>query len=155
VQTHQWWAAWQAVSHWHDRTGLRAGTYRLHVTGHRYGGTAATWPWDAIEYDWATEPFEVVPATLTVTYDAYGLFASLVAPANGYRLVALGGDENGDNPVVGPVVVEIEDSTAATSTEVDPVRVDPRSQLDVVVPDDWVSITVTDAYGNVGVLVRP
>ncbi|MEQ1502736.1 MAG: neutral/alkaline non-lysosomal ceramidase N-terminal domain-containing protein [Myxococcota bacterium] len=157
VQTHQWWAGWQAVGHWQDRAGMPLGTYRLRVTGHRYGGSAATWPWDGVPYELATEPFEVVPAAITVTVDdAVGaLFASLPAPPHGFRLIALGGDESGDNPIPGPVTVEIETATGTTSDTVDPALSDTRSSLPVAVPADWVSVRVTDAYGNVGVAVRP
>jgi hypothetical protein len=155
LQTHAWWAAWQAVGHWGDRTSLPLGTYRLHVSGNRSGGQAEAWPWDPIPYELASEPFEVVPGEITVTEDPGGVLASLVAPANGYRFVARGGDESGDNPIPGPVTVEIEGPGGTTTEEVEPVPFEARSLLSVVLPADWVSVRVTDADGNTGVLLRP
>jgi neutral ceramidase len=155
VQTHQWWAAWQAVSHWEDRTGLPLGRYRLHVTGQRYGGSATTWPWDGVPYDVVSEPFEVVPGELTVTLDGESLLVSMRAPEHGYRYVAPGGDEDGDNPIAGPATVQIDTGTGLEEQLITPEPADPWSRLAVTLPESWLSLTVTDAHGNTGTLIRP
>lgn len=155
VQTHAWWAAYQVVGHWTDRTSLALGSYRLHVTGNRWGGEAEAWPWDGVPYELFSEPFEVLPGEITLTEDPGGVLASLRAPEDGYRFVATGGDENGDNPVRGPVTVEIEATAGSTTDDVEPAPFETRSLLSVVLPADWVSVRVTDADGNVGTLVRP
>jgi neutral ceramidase len=153
AQTHQWWAGWQAVGHWEDRASLPLGRYRLRVTGRRYTGEAATWPWDTAPYEVVGEAFELVPAAITVTEVAGELFASLVAPAVGYRLVAPGGDEGGDNPVVGPVAVEVDGPDGTEAHEVEPELADGRSRLAVALPEGWTEVRVTDGAGNVGVLI--
>lgn len=159
VQTHAWWASWEAVGHWTDRTSVPLGTYRLHVTGRRWSGSGEAWPWDGIPYELSSEPFEVVPGEITVTEDttelgAAGLIVSLRAPEDGYRFVASGGDEDGDNPVPGPVTVDVTRLDATDTLTVEPSPIDTRSLLSLVLPDDWVSVQVTDADGNVGELVR-
>lgn len=151
LQTHAWWAGWQAVSHVADRAGLPLGRYRLHVTGSRWV-SGDQWPYETAPYEVISEEFEVVPAQITVAYDGATLTASLAAPVNGWRLVALGGDENGDNPVPGPVEVEIESGAGVDTQTVEPATAYARSALPVPVPADWTRITVTDAYGNTGTL---
>ncbi len=154
-QTHQWWAAWQAVGHVHDRAGLPVGTYRLHVTGQRYAGQAQTWPWDAEPYELFSDAFEVVPGVISVEEDAAGLSISLPAPARGFRLVAMGGDNAGDNPVSGTVTVAIETPADTSTQDVATEPAHPRSRVPVTLPADWISVTVTDAWGNTGTLIRP
>ncbi|MEQ1566164.1 MAG: neutral/alkaline non-lysosomal ceramidase N-terminal domain-containing protein [Myxococcota bacterium] len=153
-QTHQWWAAWQAVSHWDDRAGLPLGTYRLRIAGHRYGGAAATWPWDTEPYTLTTDPFEVVPAEITVTPGDVAVHAALVAPPHGYRMIHLDGDYAGENPLVGPVTVEVQTPAGTTSSTVEPALDGTGSALPVVVPSDWTAVTVTDTFGNRGTATR-
>lgn len=156
-QTHTWWAAWQAVPHWRDRAGLPLGTYRLTVRGQAKDDDTATWPWSTRDYSWSTEPFEVVPAELTLTEEPglTGVYVSLRGPANGYRLVHLDGVQNGDNPVDGDLQVHIASTAAGTTDEVVPAeRSGAQSFARVAVPADWTEITVTDAYGNSGTLAR-
>jgi neutral ceramidase len=155
-QTHTWWAGWQAVPHWQDRAALPLGTYRLTVRGQAKDGDTEHWPWSARDYSWSTEAFEVVPAALTLEVDPYGagLFVSLRAPENGYRLVHLDGDENGDNPVEGTLQVQIVSSAGTDDLEIDAELAPPRSFVPVTL-GDWTEIRVTDAHGNTGTLVRP
>jgi neutral ceramidase len=148
-QQHRWWAAWQAVGHVLDRAGLPLGTYRLRVTGVRWTGTEATWPWTTEPYEVVGAPFEVVAGALTVDVEG-GLTASLDAPADGFRLVALGGDDRGPNPLVGPVRVVVASATAPFDGDVVPEAYAGRSLLSVSLPDDWTRVDVTDAYGNTG-----
>ena len=158
VQTHQWWAGWQAVGHWSDRTSLPLGTYRLRVEGVSYGGAAETWPWDTVPYEVVGDPFEIVPAEITVTEEGGTVYASLRAPEHGYRLIAMGGDFEGDNPVRGPVTVEIVAGDQTDTQQVDPTPSYARSALPVTIGagyEDWERIVVVDADGNEGTLVRP
>ena len=104
-QRHIWWVVWQAVGHIHDRTSLPLGTYRLHVEGQRYLGAAETWPWDTETYGLTSEPFEVGPGEITLTADEGGFWASLEAPASGYRLIDPDGSSRGSNPVRGELTL--------------------------------------------------
>lgn len=155
-QTHTWWAGWQAVPHWQDRAGLPLGTYRLSIHGLAKDGDTDTWPWSTREYAWSTEPFEVVPAALTLEADPYGagVFVSLRSPENGYRLIHLDGDENGDNPVEGTLSVEVDSPAGTDVFEVESTLAAPRSFAPFALPADWTEVRVTDGYGNTGTLVR-
>jgi hypothetical protein len=156
VQTHYWWAGWQAVAHVHDRPGLPLGTYRLKVEGHRFTGSEATWPWTSEPYSVTSESFELVPAVLDVIEEAGGLSVSLPAPEHGWRYIVRDGDEVGDNPVVGPVHVRIETPIDPVEVDVEPeLAAEHRSFLPVALPVDWTRIVVTDAYGNEGELLPP
>lgn len=152
-QTHQWWAAWQTVSHWDDRAGLPLGTYRLRVTGERYAGGAAHWPWGGEPYGLVSEAFALVPAAIAVTVDEAGVLASLPAPAHGYRLIHPLGSESGDNPLVGPVRLEVAALSGYVDEQLDPAIEGTRSRLAIALPPDWTRITVTDADGNTGAAV--
>lgn len=147
-QTHRWWAAWQPVDHVHDRAGLPLGTYRLHVQGARYTGTSATWPWATEPYELATEPFQVGPAALDLTLTDGGLLVSLPGPAHGFRKVHDHGDADGDNPLHGPVALRIDGEPVAAP---DPQVRGALTFLPVDL-DGATTITVEDAYGNVGTL---
>jgi neutral ceramidase len=153
-QTHTWWAAWQAVSHWQDRAAMPLGTYRFTVTGQAKDGDTATWPWSTREYTFSTPSFEVVPGAISVTEDPYGagLYLSLRSPERGYRLVHLNGDENGDNPVDGAVHVEIDTPSGTQSSDLDATLAAPRSFVPLTLPADWTEVRVTDAAGNHGTL---
>jgi hypothetical protein len=151
-QTHQWWAAWQAVSPWDDREALPLGTYRLRVEGHSFSPGAETWPWGSTPYSFDSETFEVVPAAITLTEDPAGVYASIVAPQDGFRLVHIDGSESGDNPVEGPVWVEIEAPDGDSLVVVTPTLAAPRSFLPLILPEGWTRIVATDANGNTGEL---
>lgn len=150
-QTHYWWAGWQAVTHDHDRASLPLGTYRLRVNGLSYGGGNPTWPWDGVPYALTSPEFEVVPAQITVTLGEGGVFASLRAPSDGFRMVHVDGSHLGDNPVLGPVAVTV---TTVAGTEDVTIVPEPSGQRSWLPLDltDVVEITVTDAHGNVGAL---
>ncbi len=148
-QEHTWWAAWQAVGHVRDRAGLPLGTYRLVVHGSRWTGSELTWPWTTTPYEVVSEPFDVVAGVLTVSMEDVPV-VSIDAPAGGFRLVALGGDEQGSNPVVGPVSVTFESPTAPSTVVVTPELSGGRSRLPVTPPGDWTAVIVTDSYGNTG-----
>lgn len=157
-QTHTYWAAWQAVGHVADRTSLPTGTYRLRVHGQAWAGGDATWPWTTTPYEVVTPAFEVVPAPVTITVDDTGVYAALVAPAHGWRLVDLGGSSHGNNPVRGELSVAIERESGLETYTVsgEDVVTDPAdahygsSRLPIELPDDTISVTVTDAWGNTG-----
>ncbi len=155
-QTHYWWAAWQAVDHVHDRTGLPLGTYRLKVEGQSYTGGAETWPWPSEPYSVTTDPFEVVPANLSVELappgEPEGLRVALRVPYNGYRYIAAGGDNRGDNPVPGELTVTFTTPTGDQVETVTGTLDNRRTRVDVAIPVDATAITVADAYGNTGTL---
>lgn len=152
TQTHYWWATWQTVAHIQDRPGLALGTYRLTVEGKRYIGGNNTWPWDTEPYTFSTEPFEVTPATLTLTDGGDGnLYVSLPGPADGFRMIDVDGRHKGDNPIRGDVTLSwttTDGDMSETLDAGDPV--DQRSSF--VIPANAISVEVTDQYGNSGTL---
>jgi neutral ceramidase len=155
-QTHYWWAAWQAVDHAHDRTGLPLGTYRLRVEGQTYAGGAETWPWPSEPYSLTSDEFELVPADLTVERapagEPDGLRVSLQMPFNGYRYIVAGGDERGQNPVEGELTLAFKlPETEQVETVVGTTEAG-RTRIDIDIPPDAFEVTVTDAYGNTGLL---
>ncbi len=150
-QTHAWVALWQAVGHGADRRSLEEGTYRLMVNGQRFSGTEATWPRTTAPYTVEGPEFEVVAGAIDVAVDENGLSVSLTAPGTGFRLVALGGDHRGDNPVVGPVTVSF--SLPGGDEEVsvvEPVMEGHRSRLAMSIPEGWTAVEVVDGAGNGG-----
>jgi neutral ceramidase len=148
-QRHYWWAAWQAVPHHHDRTGLELGIYRLAVTGRSWDGGETHYPWSSSEYTLESDSFEVVPAKIRLFAHDSGLQAWIDAPDNSWRMIDLEGTSNGVNPIVGPVTVEWDNGT----TEIlDPSTSGSTSWLGDSIPEDATSVTVTDAYGNSGTL---
>ncbi|TNE89713.1 MAG: hypothetical protein EP330_10485 [Deltaproteobacteria bacterium] len=166
LQTHYWWAGWQAVGH-SDRTDLPVGTYRLLVEGDSWAGGDDHWPWSTSSYEVASDPFEVVPATLEVTADTGGVWVNFAAPrtmvmiedeltdvATGWRLIDAqeGGQSDGINPIRGEVTVSIDDGTGAqTSTTTIATIENGRAWVEADLTSA-VSITVTDAAGNTGTL---
>jgi len=155
-QTHYWWAGWQAVSHVHDRAGLPEGTYRLKVTGQRYTGGDASWPWSTEPYEVVGESFEVVPAVVSVEAGEGGFHAWIQAPADGWRLVDMEGESRGVNPLRGELVLTWHFSgkkDVESSTEIVEATIDGgRSWLAVTPPDGATALTVDDGYGNTGEL---
>lgn len=150
-QTHYWWAVWQAAAHDGDRRGLPAGTYRLHVQGDRYVGGNTTWPWDTEPYELIGDPFEVVPATLDVSPGDDGLWVSVRAPANGWRLIDLEGRSTGDNPIRGLTTIELTVPGSPTTTlELEPAQIaNGRAWFDVNLAEVS-EVVVTDPHGNTG-----
>ena len=149
---HAWWAAWQAVATDGDRAGLPLGTYRLTVSGQRYTGGGETWPWPTERYTLSSEPFELTAAAIELSWAATSgeLTAWLDAPSDGWRMVDLDGSSTGNNPLSGGVVTwtlsdgsEVDDDASGTLSGSSTV-------FSVVPPDGAVSVTVTDAWGNVG-----
>ena len=151
-QAHWWWAAWQAVGPaGSDRLGLEEGTYRLHVYGQTYAGGAQTWPWPADPYEVTSDPFEIVPAELSIQVDEAGVAAWIAGPEWGWRLLDLGGASGGSNPLTdatlswelddGSVVIE----SAAGATEGTWTRF-----AGVTPPEGAVAVEVVDAFGNMG-----
>lgn len=154
-QDHLWWTAWQAVGHVRDRAGLPLGTYRLRVTGQRLDGPQGTWPWDTAPYEVISESFEVVPGALDVQAGAAGLSVSLPGPASGWRYVAAGGSPTGENPAPGPFTVTWTMADGSSVETVPGAVVGARTELSVTAPVGALSVTVEDAYGNVGALTLP
>lgn len=152
LQDHYWWAVWQAVDHTADRTGLPLGTYRLHVQGQSFGGSAETWPWDAIPYELTSEPFEVVAAPIAIQAVGDGLLVSLAAPASGYRYIEAGGDHRGANPIPGALEVVWSTPGGPVTENVTGIREGNRTKLTLTAPVDATEVTVTDPYGNTGSL---
>ena len=153
-QTHYWWAAWQVVGHVDERLGLPLGTYRLHVEGTHYVGDNETWPWDGAPYELYSDAFDVVPGAITLEAEATGIWASVEGPANGYRLIEMGGHYRGANPLVAPIDVTIvtpSETWVIEDAEITTVE-GGRSFVDVVLPGDQTSVTLVDAYGNIGTL---
>jgi neutral ceramidase len=153
-QTHYWWATWQAVGPHHTRAKLPLGTYRLHVSGKRYTGGATTWPWPSDDYELAGEPFELIPAELTLDVDTNGLWVSIEGPVDGFRMVHIDGTSRSHNPVAGPVSL----SAYSASDLIEAISLDVgsptsgQSWIEYKPPGDAVSITITDADGNTGSL---
>lgn len=155
LQTHTWYAVWQAVAHHEDRAGLPEGRYRLHVYGRHYVGANATWPWDTAEYEVTSPEFEVVPGAVSVWEDGGGLRASLDAPERGYRYLGPDGSWRGRNPLpddTATVELEYGDGSVSRST-VTGSRSDGSTALAVDLTG-VVRVTVTDRYGNTGTLTR-
>ncbi len=146
-QVHRWWAGWQAVSHVRDRAGLELGTYRLKVTGERYTGGSASWPWATESYEVLSDTFTVVPAELSVSLEGDQLTVALQAPEDGYRLIHLDGSSRGSNPVVGPVTVTW---GSGASEEVEVTASGGVSVGTVSGGSGEDQLIVYDAYGNSG-----
>ena len=93
---------------WEERRDFPAGTYRLHIYGHYYDGSADTYERDKVlEYDIASDPIEIVPAILTVqnpefSYNICDASKRRLAGEIRFQMPAVDGDpedfsDNGDN----------------------------------------------------------
>ena len=149
-QDHLWWAAWQAVGHYHDRAGLPAGDYRLAIDGHVFSGTETSWPFSSGAYSLTSDTFEVVDAAVQIEAAEGGLWAWLEAPAEGWRLVDIEGSSVGDNPLRGVVDVSY-DVGDGTTVEITTVS-GGRAWLALEVPEGATWVQLEDAYGNIGQL---
>jgi neutral ceramidase len=151
VQTHYWWAGWQAVGTGDERTSIAAGVYRFHVYGQTFTGDSETWPWDTTDYEITSDPFEVVPATISVSVEDGSIRASLPGPSNGFRLIDIDGDSQGPNPVRDATIVWTMDDG---STINDPITgnsiVDGSTLYETEPPAGAVRIDITDTAGNTG-----
>ncbi|MCB9777821.1 MAG: hypothetical protein H6742_04595 [Alphaproteobacteria bacterium] len=151
IQTHTWWAGWQAVA-WggDDRAGLPLGTYRLRVFGETAADGATEWPWDSTPYELASAEFEVVPAEVTVSAGEGTISASIVAPTYGWRLVSMEGDSRGANPLVDATLTwELSDGSTVDDASVGE-SAGGWTTFTTAAPDGAVAAVVTDAWGNEG-----
>ncbi|RME23043.1 MAG: hypothetical protein D6798_14355, partial [Deltaproteobacteria bacterium] len=150
-QSHTWWAAWQPVR-WggEERAGLPLGTYRLRITGARATGEASTWPWPAEGYELTTEPFELLPADVSVVVEDGRVSAAIEAPPWGWRLVDLDGSSHGANPLLDPTLQWERADGSTEIAEVDATVSSGWSVFSVDPPADAVAAIVTDAWGNQG-----
>jgi len=156
-QVHYYWATWQAVGHVMDTLGLPLGTYRLKVDGQRYTGGNTAWPWSNVEtYEIATEPFDLVPGTISLAETEGGLQAWYQVGRRHFRMIDVWGDSTtiedrtGENAVRGEITVDIERSTGNESVV---ITAEDGRFLRTELPLDLanaLSVTVTDAYGNTG-----
>jgi len=154
AQEHRYWAAWQAVGHTADKASLPLGTYRLHVEGERFVGSETTWPFTTEAYTVDSEPFDLVPADLTVRETKGGLTVALVAPELGYRLIDLAGSSVGDNPPVGEIAytLRLGDGTETQGVLDETVDGLPFLPIDLLTVDVD-EVLVEDEAGNVGVFL--
>lgn len=155
LQTWTWYAAWQAVAHDGDRTGLPEGVYRLRVEGNSFvDDGASTWPWAAEPYELYSPEFRVVPAAVSLSASGRDLSAWLPAPARGYRLVGLDGAVRGANPLHGDeatVEAELGDGSVSVAV-VTGTHAGGVTTFAGAIPEGAVSVTVTDSFGNTGTL---
>jgi len=151
-QTHIWWAGWQAVPHSGSRTSLPVGTYRLHAYGEVYSGTEDSWPFTTTDYDVASDPFEVVEATVTLERTDAEVWASIQSPPHGFRLIDLAGSSVGNNPVRDATLQWIMADGSTVEDEAEGEIVDQRTRFATTAPDGAVGLLVTDPDGNSGSL---
>lgn len=142
-RTHYWALEWQAV-HWAgelaDRPSAPLGRYRFRVEGTGYTVTS--------------DPFEVVPAPLTVSARAEGDAIAIdvgFTPAEGWRLLRMSGLMNQLVPLdVGPLTIELHrgadvETIAGVALEAPgALRVTPASAAPVE------RVVVIDPHGNRG-----
>ncbi len=150
-QTHYWWTVWQAVSHIKDRPGLPVGTYRLHVDGERYLGGDTTWPWTSEPYTLDSDAFEIVPATVVLAPELDGVWASLLAPSMGFRMIDIEGSSKGANPLRGELELTWSTPTGDVVETIEASEPDGgRTWIDITGQPTATELTVTDPYGNSG-----
>lgn len=150
---HHWYAAWQAVGHALDRTGVEVGTYRLHVVGKTYIGGSTTWPWATADYEVNSPTFHVTPATIRVARTGTGdVQAWFQGPSRGYRLVGMDGYYQGANPLPGDsaTVTCITADGSSSSAAFTGTHTGGVTTLTGADPGDCAQIVVTDSYGNEG-----
>ena len=151
LQTHTWWATWQPVGHVFERTSLPLGAYRLVVEGQHWIGTESTWPWTTQDYRLESEPFELVPAELSISPTETGIDVWIQAPVEGYRMIDPEGRSNGANPLQGLLTLEwgVDTTTMGTVELEAPSAVNNKTPIELDLSSaHW--IRVTDAAGNQG-----
>ncbi len=151
AQTHYWYAAWQAIGPKHNRLGLPAGTYRLHVEGSIASGASTTWPWGGSLYSVDSRPFEIVPARIDLTVSGTDLIAAIPTATRGYRLLSM--DMVGSSS-------RLEGQQATISIEQPDGRVSQQELVGTagasgtvfagLIDGTVLSVTVTDIHGNIG-----
>ncbi len=149
LQAHSYWAAWQAVGHVRDRSGMPAGTYRLRVQGAQLAGGDA-YPWDAEPYELTSDSFELVPAEITVQLSGTTLSAAIEGPDWGYRLVDVEGSSRGANPVREATARWTLDDGSTTEEAIVLAAEGGWGVAEITVPEGAVDLTLTDAWGNSG-----
>ncbi len=152
AQTHYWWAAWQAVPHSGSRTAMPEGEYRFQVYGNLIDGASDVWPYDTVEYRLASEPFEVVPAEITVELVEDGVRASIAGPSFGYRLVDLAGYSRGANPARDATLTWHFEDGSSEADSVEATVTDRYVHFGTSVPEGAVAAEISDPDGNTGML---
>jgi len=149
-QDHLYWAAWQAVGHYHDRMELPAGDYRLVVDGVVFTGSETHWPFTAgASYSLESETFTLVPATVRLEAAEGGVWAWIDGPAEGWRLVDIEGSSTGANPIRGVIDVAYDDGSG-TTVEVDTIS-GGKAWIPLDPSDGATAVTITDTAGNTGI----
>jgi neutral ceramidase len=151
AQNHYWWASWQAVGHYFDRTAVPLGWYRLKARGDNATGASQTWPWDSEPYTVTSDPFEVVPAEISVEYMDGTVSASIDGPSAGYRLIDIEGSSVGQNPVHEATITWTLSDFSETTVAVEGTHEDGLSLFEVTAPEGAVELILTDSDGNSGV----
>ena len=147
-QDHQWWAGWQAVGHYDDRASFPVGTYRLAVDGHVWTGSEDTWPWTSEAYAVTSEPFEVVPAELALSWSDTTLVVSYPLAEGGWRLADIA-----QSPTQAPIRALMTATTDAGDATIDSQEISgPATYVTLTIPDGATWLTLTDEYGNTGTL---
>jgi hypothetical protein len=150
AQNHYWWASWQAVGHYFDRTAVPLGWYRLKARGDNATGASQTWPWDSEPYTVTSDPFKVVPAEISVEYLDGIVSASIDGPSAGYRLIDIEGNSVGQNPVHEATITWTLDDFSETTVSVEGTHEGGLSLFEVTPPEDAIGLTLTDSDGNSG-----
>ncbi len=151
AQNHYWWAGWQAVGHYFDRTAVPLGWYRLKARGRTAVGTAETWPWNTVGYSVASDPFEVVPATISLSFDGTTLLASIDGPEAGYRLIDLEGSSIGPNPVRDATVTWTHGDFSENTEAVSGTSSEGVTSYTLTAPEGAIGLALVDSHGNQGV----
>ncbi len=156
VREHRYVAEWQALDTWDDLAdapGMPLGTYRFAASGASRDPADGDYPYDTIPWESVSEPFEVVPAPLSIGSSLDGttltLTVSYSATPRGWRLIHPLSDPRTATPLVpGPdgVLVDgsapagLEDVGDATALTVDVSGLDSGSH----------TLEIDDGWGNVG-----
>lgn len=160
VRQHLYVAEWQAVETWaglESAPGLPLGRYRLHASGSRRDPSDTEPPFDGVAWDLASEPFEVVPATVEVQLDEdlgegiVVLRARYAAPPAGYRLLHLDRDRHQTVPLVpAPGGLIVSDSEPLPATTLGEEGGWTRIEVDLSGRAGVVEVTLDDGFGNEG-----
>lgn len=147
-QDHQWWAGWQAIGHYHDRASFPVGTYRLAVDGQVWTGSERSWPWTSEPYALTSDPFEVVPAELDLSWSDASLVVRYPLAEGGWRMA-----HTAQSGGFAPVDAELTATTDAGDATVDTQDVSGNATyVTLSIPDGATELTVTDAHGNTGTI---
>ena len=152
-QTHYWYAAWQVIGPDDGRLALPLGNYRLHVEGQTYDGANTSWPWDTAPYSVDTEPFEVLPAAISLQQSGADLLAWIPDHPRGYRMLARArGAGEGAMLDAHAATVSIQYADRTEEVEVSGQESGGATLLTGLDLSGALSVTVTDLYGNTGTL---